>query len=456
MPDDRRRDQEFELFRGRARGSIAENVTRSLEALLPEEVSDHRTAAWFLTIEQRSRAGDQRYRRPPGGRDLEDSALFLAVSILQPVIQARLDFLAQSLYSIGRVLRVSQRVMDAIRTRSTAPGPEVTLRLDDLQANDVEELRRAVRDSLPGMLTALRETHGRRRGLAARAFEEWVAEADGFRSVFDPVDRLLGKINEPSRSGYGEDHRMLSRIGSPLAGLAIYLSKYPLLGARIEPIEMVAGNRDSLILSPGEVVGILSLTGDRYDPYDTRVTREFGDAVRELSFESLTAAELARLERSIASFDPFAGGLSGPPPESLQAAMRDHVLSNGRRSPWLREFLNRIGRPLGSWDGALASGTAANPEYIADLARSAHATIVHGLLVRDRRAGEPWDAFLNRLFRDEWLKNFRQSATGRTNREHWNRESFIAVGVAVCDQLRRDGYHVSPTEETLATLWDSA
>jgi hypothetical protein len=246
---------------------------------------------------------------------------------------------------------------------------------------------------------------------------------------------------------------MLAQMGSPLAGLVIYLSKYPQLGARVEPPGTVEGDRDPLILSVGEVVGILSLMAD---PYDRDVARDFGDAIRELSLESLTAAELARLERSIAGFDPFAGELLGPPPESLQAAMRDHLLSSRHQSPWLRAFLNRVGQPLSWWDGALASGTADNGEYIADLVRSAHATIVHQLLRRDHRAGEPWDAFLDRLFRDEWLKNFHQSTTRQSNREHWSRESFIAVGLAVCDQLRREGYHLSPTEETLANLWDSA
>lgn len=457
MPDESGRDDVFLLSKGRAEGAIATNIGRSLESLLPEEIRQDRTVAWFRRIQERASIrgrGDD--HGSFAGRYRDSVIPAMVPSVLQPVIQARLDFLAQSLYTISRVVGVSVRAIGVIQASNTPRGIEAALgRLDDVQGADADELRDAVRGSLPSLLAALDETHGSRYRLAMHAFGEWVAEAEDFRSAFEPADEMLGVIAD-DRRGRDRD-RVVSDLGTALAPLVLYLSKYPRLDTHVGPSGTVAGDRDSLILSPGEVIGVLALLTNRYDRYgDWHLVDEFTATIRELSLESLTVAELARLGQRVANSNPFEGKLVGPPPESLQAAMRDHVLSNGRRSPWLREFLNRLGRPLELWNNTLAIGTPDDTEYIKDLTRSAGSTIVHKLLSTDRHLGESWNYFLDRLFREEWLESFRRLATRQPNRERWTRDNFVAVGVAVCVQLRQEGYHISANEQTLASLWDSA
>jgi hypothetical protein len=178
--------------------------------------------------------------------------------------------------------------------------------------------------------------------------------------------------------------------------------------------------------------------------------------LRELSLEPLTEAQLAMLEHRVAAFNPFTGELSGPPHASLQAAMHDHLLSNGQRSPWLQEFLNRAGQPLKRWNNTLIVGSADDPAYIDELVRSARSTVLHQLLNKNRYLGETWSDFLDRLFRQEWLPEFRRLATERSGSQPWHRDNFVAVGLAVCEQLRREGYRLSVDEQELARLWESA
>src|SRR5262249_10583700 len=161
------------------------------------------------------------------------------------------------------------------------------------------------------------------------------------------------------------------RAGAALTQLVLYLSRPPGIGGGPPVSTAGAADRgDLFVLSPGEAFGIIALVasvsyGDERDRYYDRdrtyLLAEMASSLRNISQEPFVAAELALLERNIADAAPFADALSSPPGQSLQTAMRGHILSNREKSPWLREFLNRVGEPL-PYSGGVVRGNPADVE----------------------------------------------------------------------------------------------
>lgn len=102
----------FKLIGGRAEVSVAANIERSLEALIPAEIRGHPVVTWLWGLRdrlgfarERDRSGFAR-ERDRSGRvgDLDSDGIpALLGSALLPVLQARIDLLIQSLYAISRV-----------------------------------------------------------------------------------------------------------------------------------------------------------------------------------------------------------------------------------------------------------------------------------------------------------------------------------------------------------------
>jgi hypothetical protein len=311
-------------------------------------------------------------------------------------------------------------------------------------------LRDAAAESLSNLLSITANIHQRRRAAALQAFEDWLAEANTFRSVFEPADNAL-------REGY--DDRNL--IGG-LASLVAYLSRHPEFGPAPILNDSPAWNQRTLVLSPGEIIGLLAIL-QGFAGTDVSVSgREYGIAFSEqlhmafyeVAQQPLIQTDLARLQQRIATFDPFAEPLVGPPSESLRFEMRNHVLPNGNRSPWLRQFLEQFEEPRW-WSDPIRLGSARDPAYIQALAFSAHSTIVRQLITENPRVGELWDEYLERLFRERWLRPLR-GAIARGDSLPWTRERFITVMAAVRARLGRDGYRLSIGNQALGEIWDSA
>ena len=452
----------FDLITGHADGAISTGIGRTLARLLPAEIVNHPTVVWFRAVEGRSlprgrgRGRSRSYIDQDQDEQPEDYAsAFVIQGLLQPVIQSRLDFLARSLYAIGRIMRVSERASEIIRASTAADGAApILVDVKAEESADVTELRQAVSESLPDLLTALSETHSERRELATSAFQEWLAATEEFRSVFEPANDALREMKDSARyrrPSYGRPPGRNS--GFRLTRFVAYLSRYPRLGRSIGHARPAEQEDKALVLSPLEVAAVLSVL-TKSDDYDFS-HGSFTMALREISLESLAEAELTILERRVAASNPFAAAVSGAPSQLLQAAMRDHVLSNGLHSPWLREFLNQVGQPLGSGDRRLLFGHAYDTAYVDALAQSAHSTIIHSLLANDRDLGETWGDFLGRLFTEKWLKPFVQLASSKPASKQWTLDNFTRVSTVLILQLRRDGYRISYSDQILSAIWTS-
>lgn len=458
MSDTRAAEGGFDFIRGRSEHTIISNIDRIYTALLPETVSSNDTVQWLRSLQGRAdrNARDPDSYEEDSFRHLSGGRAFIG-RILEPVVQARLDFLTQSLYPVARIISVSDRAIEIIASSREPAHIAMTLdTLRDDQHADAIELRDAVSGSLADLLTVARDVHQRRRAAALQVFEEWLTETKTFRSVFEPARRALGDTVRDRRAGLDD---VLVRS---LAPLLAYLSRYPRLGSALQPDDALAVREGPLVLSPSEMFGLLmamqALSADEegwsFRRYEYSV-HEFTLAFRELANEPLIQAELARLQERIANFDPFSDELLALPTESLRAEMRDHVLSNGAQSPWLRQFLNRFGEEPRWWSDPIQAGSAQDPAYVEALARSARSTIVHNLISDAPHLGEPWDQFLERLFTEKWLRRLRK-AISRSGDPLWTRDKFTAVVDAVCKQLRRDGYRLSIDDRGLGDIWDSA
>lgn len=451
-------DDYFDLIVGRAEGAISPGIVRTLGRLLPAEIVNHPTVVWFRAVEERSlpKGRSRSYiDQDEDGQSENYTSAFVIQALLQPVIQSRLDFLARSLYTIGRIMRVSERTSEIIRASSAAGGAaSILVEAGAEEDSGAAELRQAVSESLPDLLTALDETHSRRRELAMSAFQEWLTATEEFRSVFEPANDALREMKNSARYRRPSYDRRPGRNSEfRLSRLVGYLSRYPRLGGSIGHAHPIEQEDKALVLSPLEVAAILSLLtkSDDYDFSHGSFTR----ALREISLESLAETELAILERRLADSNPFTAAVSGAPSQVLQAAMRDHVLSNGSQSPWLREFLNQVGRPLGSGDRRLLFGHAYDAAYVGELAQSAHSTIIHSLLTNDRDLGETWGDFLGRLFTEKWLKPFVQLASSKSASQQWTLDNFTQISTVLILQLRRDGYRISYNDQILSAIWTS-
>jgi hypothetical protein len=256
MPDTPRAEGSFDFIRGRSERTVLSNVDEILTSLLPETVSIHPTVQWLRSLRERDSA-DVRGRdfydpvssqRPPQAR------AFIVRSILKPVVQARLDFLTQSLFPVARTIGVSDRAIEVtIASREPSQVARTLSLLRDDQHAEVAELRAAVSESLADLLTVAEDMHRRRRAAAFQVFDEWVAETNSFRSAFEPADKALG---DELRGGGRRTDLDLNRSLGTLLG---YLSRSPQLASSFLPDDTLAVRKRALVLSPGEIVGILLL-----------------------------------------------------------------------------------------------------------------------------------------------------------------------------------------------------
>ncbi len=470
MPDINVTGSGFEFQRGRSERTVLANVDRTLTSLLPEMVSSHPTVEWLQrTFEERRGDGESSGRRDrDSDYDVSDARLlgrvFLLQSILRPVVQARLDFLMQSLYPVARIISVSDRAIEFV-TESQEPEHIATTLdiLRDSQHSDKTRLSAAAEESLPNLLTVTADLHRRRRAAALDAFDDWLAEANAFRSAFERAGEALIRVSRDARR-YSEGGR--PGIGldfiRDLAPLVAYLSRNPRLGSASAPENPMTMDQRPLALSPGEMVGVVAALQSSAGPDDYQRSpgyemagRELSSAFFELSREPIVQAELAALQQRIANFDPFSEPLVGPPSESLRVEMRHHMLSNSERSPWLRQFLARFADEPRWWPGGIQFGSAQDSVYIQALAFSAHSTVVRRLIDRDRIVGESWNEYIERLFRDEWLGRLRK-AVARSSDSPWTRDNFISIMAAVREWLGKDGYRLSIDDQALGGIWDSA
>lgn len=499
MPNTNADESGFEFHQATSERTVLSNVNRTLASLLPEVVSSNPTVQWLRSFEERSGDGELWGLGDRGARDRDFAdgifatrrlgRAFLLQSIIRPAIQARLDFLMQALFPVARVISVSDRAIEFVMESREPEHIAMTLDiLRNSQHSDKARLSAAAEESLPNLLAVTADLHQQRRGAALQAFEVWLAEANAFRSAFEPADEALKRVSRDARHGYRYGDPRLSKgyrsdslskgyrfdslskgyrsdIGLDfirnLAPLVAYLSRNPRLGSTNAPENPATINQRPLTLSPGEIAGVVAVLQSFTEPdesvrsrdYDM-ATHELAGAFFELSREPIVHAELTALQRRIANFDPFSVPLVGPPSESLQAEMRNHVLSNRARSPWLRQFLTQFGDEPLWWSGNIQFGSAQNSVYVQTLAFSAHSTVVRSLIDERHNVGETWAEYIERLFR-EWLRHLRK-AIARSSDSPWTRENFIAIMAAVSEWLRRDGYRLTIDDQVLGSIWDSA
>ncbi|MEO6676888.1 MAG: hypothetical protein ABIO21_05880 [Pseudomonas sp.] len=414
--------------------------------LLPERIARHRLVHWITEHDELVKRPDRYTSRESGGE--------LFSQVVTSIFQEKISFYFAAIFHIGRMLQVSNFVLENVRDAEQADNfKNLSLSLSETLTGRTREAKAT--ETLSTVITASKEHYSNQRALALEWWDIWQQEVDDLRDVVETrPDRYQHSYQRINYSLIARAIRLESRLKTRMIAEDVRF--------KTDVSSPVNPGGSSLNTTTASLmflcVAELAERGDRYGSAARQLWDEWLEierSRRNAIQEQIILDQLKTKYRDRNPFDSFKPGRQ-PANLELRELLKENQLPDEQASPWKAMWERSLEHmPRGNLPLTTLSDLSST------LALRQADSIIKNSAAENILPTESWENFIQRMFENNWIKEVgkRAGAANKTADDAtvWAVDDFASFVDSVVFALNEMGYALEcPSADRLKTLLDKA